>query len=235
MLRFSRAFTPTRTFSLQVRCGSTAWRYNRSPWIVRNFCESSTSNKGSTPGTIAEKNRERMLEYIKQHGYGQPDVKDLDEEDISLKETDPGTTHMSEAKVKAEKRVKKYIPKITGSVPTPEEIQRMLEVEHGALDVTIVNVCDKAPFADWMIICSGLSKNHGLAIADGICQDMRACGIKVDGDVVQTYGRDSREWVVVDVGPTVIHVMTEEMREYYRLEKLWEEDEVQEDDMNMGR
>lgn len=85
----------------------------------------------------------------------------------------------------------------------------------------MLDVRTKAPFADWLIICSAHTSSHVRAIADGITQDMRQCGLLIAGEVVGVCGRDSDDWMVVDVGPVLVHVMTEDARAHYALERLW--------------
>lgn len=126
-------------------------------------------------------------------------------------------------------RLKKHIPPVTGKIPPIETIGKTLEDLHGAFDVEILDVREKAPFADWLIVCSGRTERHVRVIADGIKDDMRQCGILVDGDVVGIAGGASSDWKAVDVGNVVVHVMTEDTRQWYDLEGLWKPDRLNRD------
>lgn len=50
---------------------------------------------------------------------------------------------------------------------------------------------------------------------------MRRSSVLVDGDIVGVCGTDAADWKAVDIGPVVVHVMTEEARKLYDLEGLW--------------
>lgn len=96
--------------------------------------------------------------------------------------------------------------------------------EHGAGGVAVLDVSEKAPFANVLIVCTGMSEKHVRAIACGVRDDMRALDVRVDGDVVHAGGEGG--WMLVDLGSVVVHVMTEEIRDLYRIEELWVPDSV---------
>lgn len=75
-------------------------------------------------------------------------------------------------------------------------------------------ICD---FTDLFIVCSGSSNVQIRAIAKGINDGMKES--KLGSATVD--GMDNAVWVVLDYGDMVIHVMSEESRDYYRLESLW--------------
>lgn len=122
--------------------------------------------------------------------------------------------------------LKKRIPPTKGPLPHPTNIQHVLEHSHGALDIQIIDVRAKAPFADFLVICTGRSERHVAAIAEGIKLDMRRSGVLVDGDVVGICGTGAADWKAVDIGPVVVHVMTEDARRLYDLEGLWMSERV---------
>jgi len=71
-----------------------------------------------------------------------------------------------------------------------------------------------------MIVVSGTSDTHVKALARSASDDLRRKGvIPLNED-----GADVGEWVLVDFGDVVLHVMRPEVREYYALEQLWDED-----------
>jgi ribosome-associated protein len=88
-----------------------------------------------------------------------------------------------------------------------------------AKDVVVLDVTNQSNITDYMVICSGTSKTHVRAIAENLVVEAKAAGIPPLG----VEGRDSSEWVLVDLGDVILHVMQESSRDYYQLEKLWSE------------
>lgn len=86
-----------------------------------------------------------------------------------------------------------------------------------AQEVTVLDVHDKANFTDFMIIASGTSTRHVKSIADEILEKTKPAGFPALGVEGYTYG----EWVLVDLGEVVVHIMLPITREFYQLEKLW--------------
>lgn len=84
-------------------------------------------------------------------------------------------------------------------------------------DIISLDVQGKSSITDCMIICTGTSTRHVMSIAEYIVQEARAAGIELYG----TKGREASDWVVVDLGEVIVHVMQEESRRLYELEKLW--------------
>jgi len=84
-------------------------------------------------------------------------------------------------------------------------------------DIVVLNVQGKSSITDCMIICTGTSTHHVMSIADHLVQQSRAAGIALHG----MKGQEASDWVVVDLGEVIVHVMQEESRHLYELEKLW--------------
>lgn len=89
--------------------------------------------------------------------------------------------------------------------------------EMKALSIVTLDVRGKSSVTDYMIICTGTSNRHVISIADHIAVESKKAGI----DPLGMDGEKEGEWVVVDMGSTMVHVMQEEQRELYQLEKLW--------------
>ena len=86
--------------------------------------------------------------------------------------------------------------------------------------IRIIDITDISDFADFMVVVSGTSDTHVKALARSASDSLRKQGvIPLNED-----GADVGEWVLVDFGDVVLHVMRPEVREYYDLEKLWDED-----------
>nr|WP_283106124.1 ribosome silencing factor [Shewanella glacialipiscicola] len=86
-----------------------------------------------------------------------------------------------------------------------------------ARDVVVLDVSKQSNITDYMVICSGTSKTHVKAIAENLVVEAKKAGIPPLG----VEGRESSEWVLVDMGDVILHVMQDQTREYYQLEKLW--------------
>ncbi len=90
-----------------------------------------------------------------------------------------------------------------------------------ALDIDVFDVSEKTSFTDRMIVASGTSNRHVKSIAENIVVEVKKHAIKPLG----VEGDDVGEWVLVDLGDVIIHVMLPQTREFYSLEKVWEDDE----------
>ncbi|MGG2141030.1 ribosome silencing factor [Symbiopectobacterium sp. RP] len=84
-------------------------------------------------------------------------------------------------------------------------------------DIVALNVRGKSSTTDCMIICTGTSSRHFSSIAEHVVQASRAAGMIPLG----VEGEQGADWVVVDLGDVMVHVMQEESRHLYELEKLW--------------
>ena len=87
-------------------------------------------------------------------------------------------------------------------------------------DIRTIHIADISDFADYMIVVSGSSDVHVKALARNASDELRTAGIKP----LNEDGAELGEWVLVDFGDVVLHVMRPEVRAYYDLEKLWDED-----------
>ncbi len=99
-----------------------------------------------------------------------------------------------------------------------------------AEDITVIDVKGKTTVADWVVIASGSSSRHVKSIANNVAVEARKAGRPPLG----TEGENEGEWVLVDLGDVIVHVMQRQVREYYDLESLWSVDLAQrrEQDVN---
>jgi ribosome-associated protein len=113
---------------------------------------------------------------------------------------------------------------IKTSLPTPPPaVADLLKAVHAGLaelkaqDVTEIDVRGKSSVCDFMVIASGSSTRHVKAVADEVVKFAR----KLDVIPLGVEGEREAEWVLVDLGDVVVHVMLPRVREFYALERLW--------------
>lgn len=85
-------------------------------------------------------------------------------------------------------------------------------------EVIVIDIRDKASFADLLIIASGTSTRHVRSIADEVASQSKAKGLAPIG----VEGEREGEWVLVDLADIVVHLMLPRVREFYGLERLWQ-------------
>lgn len=86
-----------------------------------------------------------------------------------------------------------------------------------AQDIKVLDVRKVTDFTDYMIVASGTSSRHVQTLAQKIRERLREHGIKPVGSEGEQVG----DWVLIDFGDVVAHVMRPQVRDFYNLEKLW--------------
>ncbi len=86
-----------------------------------------------------------------------------------------------------------------------------------AKDVVDIDVRGKTSVCDFMVVASGTSTRHVKSIADEVVRHAK----KLDVMPLGVEGEREAEWVLVDLGDVVVHVMLPRVREFYALERLW--------------
>jgi ribosome-associated protein len=86
-----------------------------------------------------------------------------------------------------------------------------------ALNIKVIDVTGKTSITDIMIICTGTSNRHVKSLAENVVKRAKESGYKPIG----VEGEGSAEWVLVDLVDVVVHIMQPDIREFYKLERLW--------------
>jgi ribosome-associated protein len=97
-----------------------------------------------------------------------------------------------------------------------ERVLAALE-ELKAKEVRVIDVRGKTSVADTLVIASGTSTRHVKALADEVVRFVKQAGMFPLG----VEGQTEAEWVLVDLGDVIVHVMLPRIREFYGLERLW--------------
>jgi ribosome-associated protein len=84
-------------------------------------------------------------------------------------------------------------------------------------NITVLDVMKLTTVTDTMIICTGTSNRHVKSLAQNVAEDAKHAGYQPLG----IEGTEQGEWVLVDLGGVVVHVMQSQARAFYQLEKLW--------------
>jgi ribosome-associated protein len=84
-------------------------------------------------------------------------------------------------------------------------------------DIRVLDVRKLTSLYDTLVIASGDSSRQVKALADNVVEKLRAAGAHIVG----VEGEQASEWILVDAGDVVVHVMQPAVRNYYNLEELW--------------
>ncbi len=90
-----------------------------------------------------------------------------------------------------------------------------------AREMVLLNLSGLTMMTDYFFICSGSSNVHMRTITDNILEAMKHAGM----GGIRVEGYESAQWILLDYGDIVVHVMAPEQREYYGLEHFWNEAE----------
>ena len=113
---------------------------------------------------------------------------------------------------------------ISGAAPTIPTNSPTWQIAARAADskkatgVRILDLREVTTFADHFVICTGSNSRQTRAIWDEIVLQIKQ---QAGEKAINVEGYDNGEWVLGDFGDLIVHVFTDEKREYYQLERLW--------------
>ena len=89
-----------------------------------------------------------------------------------------------------------------------------------AVNPVVIDVKKVTTFTDYMVIASGTSNRHITAISEKVIESLKEnkiSGVKVEGQL-------GDDWLLVDAGDVIVHLMSSDARDFYDLESLWDPD-----------
>lgn len=113
-------------------------------------------------------------------------------------------------------------PNLTSAEPLEiaKTLVHVLDMKKGR-DIKLLRVADKTIIADYFVICGGTSNTNIKALAGEAEYKLGLCGVTP----IHMDGYSEGEWIVVDFGCVMVHIMNRDNRDFYKLEKLWDEAE----------
>jgi ribosome-associated protein len=108
-----------------------------------------------------------------------------------------------------------------------KELLKMVESvldERKGQNITILDVIGKTSVTDYMVLATSTSERHAKALSDYVVEKVKENGFMPLG----VEGQQGSDWVLVDLGDVILHIMTAQAREFYQLEKLWSVDRAEE-------
>ncbi|MGN0453999.1 MAG: ribosome silencing factor [Ruminococcus sp.] len=98
------------------------------------------------------------------------------------------------------------------------ETAKILSSKKGR-DIKVIEISDVSVLADYMVIATGTSSTQVKALAEAVEEKLDEKGISVS----HIEGYRSNSWILLDYVDVIVHVFSNEAREYYDLERLWED------------
>jgi ribosome-associated protein len=101
----------------------------------------------------------------------------------------------------------------------PREIRLSVQASQAkkAEDITVLDLRGLCSFTDFFVVMTGNSTRQNTAVSESIEQKLKENKVAPLG----VEGRGSAEWILLDYGSFVVHIFSQQAREYYSLEKLW--------------
>ena len=115
-----------------------------------------------------------------------------------------------------------------------ESLSRALETALQSLEdskaenIVSIDIQGKSPLADYMIVASGRSHRHVAAVAEHLIRALKDAGL---GNA-RVEGLSGADWVLIDAGDIIVHVLRPEVREFYNIEKMWQTPDLEEETLH---
>ena len=93
-----------------------------------------------------------------------------------------------------------------------------------AENIVTINIAGKSALGDYMVVVSGRSNRHVMAICEHLISDLKDEGF----GSARVEGLDTGDWVLIDTGDIIVHVFRPEIREFYNIEKMWAAPDIEE-------
>ena len=103
-----------------------------------------------------------------------------------------------------------------------EQVIKLCEAlwEKKALDIRAINVADKTIVAEWFVVCSGRATTQ----VRTLCDELEDKAAEFELSVIRKEGYGEGRWIVIDFGHILVHIFHPEEREFYNMERLWDDD-----------
>ncbi|MCG2589915.1 ribosome silencing factor [Rhodohalobacter sulfatireducens] len=98
-------------------------------------------------------------------------------------------------------------------------------LEKKARDIKILDVSSLTTLTDYFVVCHGNSETQIRALANSVIENVKE---KLGENVWKKEGLDARRWIILDYVNVVVHIFSEEKREYYGIERMWNDAEITE-------
>ena len=86
-----------------------------------------------------------------------------------------------------------------------------------AQSVNNIDVSALTSISDYMVFCTGTSSRHARSIVDKISEKAK----RSKHPILGIEGYDSAQWILIDLGEVIVHVMLDEVRTFYKLDDFW--------------
>lgn len=93
-----------------------------------------------------------------------------------------------------------------------------------AEDIVTIDIVGKSALGDYMVVASGRSNRHVMAICDHLITDLKDEGL----GSARIEGLEAGDWVLIDTGDVIVHVFRPEIREFYNIERMWAAPDLEE-------
>lgn len=101
------------------------------------------------------------------------------------------------------------------------EVYKALD-DRKAHNITVLDVQGLTSIADYFVLATGTSTRHASALAESVEDELSKLGIEPN----HKEGHRSGEWILLDYTDVIVHVFTEQTREFYKLEKMWKDAQI---------